>query len=68
MEGIPVIALTILVSMCLAGLFISIFVLEFFRNKERGNERDSLLPFTDELPEATNKSSEQDKDNGYRNQ
>lgn len=43
-----VIALTILVSSCLAGIFIFCFAGEFRRSKRSSPERDSLLPFDDD--------------------
>jgi len=45
-----VIALTILVSSCLAGIFIFCFVGEFMRSRNSSPERDSLLPLDDETP------------------
>lgn len=43
-----VIALTILVSLCLAGIFICCFIAEFRRSKNSSPERDSLLPLDDQ--------------------
>jgi hypothetical protein len=43
-----VIALTILVSSCLAGIFIFCFIGELRRSKNSSPERDSLLPFHDD--------------------
>ncbi len=42
-----VIALTILVSSCLAGIFIVCFAAELFRSRHSSPERDSLLPLDD---------------------
>ena len=39
-----VIALTILVSSCLAGIFIACFAMEVYRARRSSPERDSLLP------------------------
>ena len=39
-----VLALTILVSSCLAGIFILCFAVEIRRNRRGSLERDSLLP------------------------
>jgi hypothetical protein len=39
-----VLALTILVSSCLAGIFIACFVMEIRRARRTSPERDSLLP------------------------
>lgn len=39
-----VLALTILVSTSLAGIFIACFVMELRRNRHGSPERDSLLP------------------------
>jgi len=46
----PVIALTILVSSCLAGIFIVCCVSEFRRSRHSSPERDSLLPLDDDRP------------------
>ncbi|MBK1882107.1 hypothetical protein JIN85_06765 [Luteolibacter pohnpeiensis] len=46
-----VIALTILISSCLAGVFIVCFALEIRRSKDSSPERDSLLPLDDPSPE-----------------
>ena len=43
-----VIALTILVSSCLAGIFILCFAGEFRRSRRSSPERDSLLPLDDD--------------------
>lgn len=43
-----VIALTILVSSCLAGIFICCFAAEFRRSRRSSPERDSLLPLDDD--------------------
>ncbi|MBB5351636.1 hypothetical protein HNR46_001875 [Haloferula luteola] len=43
-----VIALTIFVSSCLAGIFVVCFIGESRRSKSSSPERDSLLPFNDE--------------------
>ena len=45
-----VIALTILVSSCLAGIFICCFAGEFRRSRRSSPERDSLLPLDDDTP------------------
>lgn len=45
-----VIALTILVSSCLAGIFILCFVGELRRSRNSSPERDSLLPLDDDKP------------------
>ncbi len=45
-----VLALTILISVCLAGIFIVCFVAELKRNKRRGIEHDALLPLEDDAP------------------
>lgn len=39
-----VLALTILISSCLAGMFVACFVMEIRRSKSSSPERDSLLP------------------------
>lgn len=45
-----VLALTILVSSCLAGIFIFCFAGEFRRSRRSSPERDSLLPLDDDTP------------------
>lgn len=42
------IALTILVSLCLAGIFICCFIGEMRRGRKSSPERDSLLPLDDD--------------------
>lgn len=48
-----VLALTILISACLAGIFIACFAAEVFRARRSSPERDSLLPL-DDAPPAPN--------------
>lgn len=43
-----VLALTILISSCLAGIFIVCFAMESKRGGKSSMERDSLLPFDSE--------------------
>ncbi len=45
-----VLALTILVSSCLAGIFIACFAMEVMRSRRTSPERDSLLPLDPENP------------------
>lgn len=45
-----VLALTILVSSCLAGIFIACFALEIRRSRRSSPERDSLLPLDPGTP------------------
>lgn len=45
-----VLALTILVSSCLAGIFIACFAVEIRRARRTSPERDSLLPLDNGLP------------------
>ena len=45
-----VLALTILVSSCLAGIFIACFAMEIRRARRSSPERDSLLPLDPETP------------------
>ena len=47
-----VLALTIMVSSCLTGLFIVCFALELGRNRRSSPERDSLLPLDPAAPPA----------------
>jgi hypothetical protein len=42
-----VIAITLLVSLCLAGIFIVSFACESRRQRKRSLERESLLPLDD---------------------
>jgi len=53
---VNVLAVTILVSSCLAGIFVICFAAEAFRSKRRSLERDSLLPL-DISPERKPPSS-----------
>lgn len=46
-----VIALTILVSSCLAGIFIACFAMEVHRSRRSSPERDSLLPLEGDSPQ-----------------
>lgn len=48
-----VLALTILVSSCLAGIFIACFAVEIRRARRTSPERDSLLPLDPETPPVT---------------
>jgi hypothetical protein len=48
-----VLALTILVSSCLAGIFIACFTMEIRRARRTSPERDSLLPLDPESPVFT---------------
>lgn len=43
-----VLSLTLLISLCLAGIFIVAFAFESTRRGKRSIERESLLPFDDE--------------------
>ena len=45
-----VLALTILVSTSLAGIFIACFAMELKRNRYGSSERDSLLPLDNKAP------------------
>jgi hypothetical protein len=45
-----VLALTILISSCLAGIFIACFAAEVRRGRRSSPERDSLLPLDPEPP------------------
>lgn len=45
-----VLALTILVSSCLAGIFIACFAVEIRRARRTSPERDSLLPLEADAP------------------
>lgn len=51
--GIPpvslmnVLSVTLLVSLCLTGIFVAAFLFEHLRRRETGPEHDSLLPLDD---------------------
>jgi hypothetical protein len=47
-----VLALTILISSCLAGIFIACFAMEIRRARRSSPERDSLLPLDPQSPPA----------------
>ena len=49
-----VLALTILISSCLAGVFIACFAAEIRRARRTSLERDSLLPLDSEAPRTEN--------------
>ena len=53
-----VLALTILVSSCLAGIFIACFAMEIRRARRTSPERDSLLPLDPESPPIITPQSE----------
>lgn len=53
-----VLALTILVSSCLAGIFIACFAIEIRRARRTSPERDSLLPLDLENPVPSPKTAE----------
>jgi len=48
-----ILALTILISSCLAGIFIACFAMEVRRGRRSSPERDSLLPLDPETPAPT---------------
>ncbi len=45
-----VLAVTILISLCLAGIFVCCFAAECLRSRRSSPERDSLLPLDDTSP------------------
>jgi hypothetical protein len=53
--SMDVIALTILVSSCLAGIFVACFAAEIRRTRRSSPERDSLLPL-DSAPKPSSDS------------
>jgi hypothetical protein len=53
---VTVLALTILVSSCLAGIFIACFAMEIRRGKRSSPERDSLLPLDPESPSHSHRN------------
>lgn len=42
-----VLSVTLLVSLCLTGIFVAAFLFEHLRRRETGPEQDSLLPLDD---------------------
>lgn len=50
-----VLALTILISTCLAGIFVCCFALEARRTRRGSLERDSLLPLNDDSASGTSR-------------
>ena len=42
-----VLSVTLLVSLCLTGIFVAAFLAEHLRRRETGPEHDSLLPLDD---------------------
>ncbi|MBK1789812.1 hypothetical protein [Persicirhabdus sediminis] len=48
-----VLALTILISTLLAGIFVACFFMEWKNVRERSIEQDSLLPLDDDTPPAS---------------
>ncbi len=48
-----VLALTILISTSLAGIFIACFAMEWRRGKDSSPERDSLLPLDNSAPKPS---------------
>lgn len=53
-----VLSLTILVSSCLAGIFIACFAMEIRRGARSSPERDSLLPLDTDTPSENPTPSE----------
>jgi len=53
-----VLALTILVSSCLAGIFIACFAMEIRRARRSSPERDSLLPLDSKTPAVSNPTAD----------
>jgi hypothetical protein len=49
-DSMDALALTIFISICLAGIFIVCFASEWRRSKNSSPERDSLLPLEDDSP------------------
>ncbi len=54
----PVLELTIFISLLLAVIFIVCFVMEAWRNKSQGIEQTSLLPLADDDADITKMKSE----------
>jgi len=61
----PVLQLTIFISIILAVIFIVCFVMEAWRNKNQGVEQTSLLPLADDdadISKMSNETEEKPKD------
>ena len=54
-RAVNVLALTIFISSCLAGIFICCFAIECRRSRHRSLERDSLLPLCDSDHDAAHR-------------
>ena len=52
-DSMDVLALTIFISSCLAGIFIVCFAGEWRRSKHSSPERDSLLPLDEDPPSTS---------------
>lgn len=58
-DPMPVLQLTIFISILLAVIFVTCFALEAWRNKGRGSDRTALLPLLeDEEPISKNKHTD----------
>jgi hypothetical protein len=48
--AVNVLLITLIVSLCLTGLFVAAFLSDHLRRRDSGPERDSLLPLDDPSP------------------
>jgi hypothetical protein len=47
---VNVLSVTLIVSLCLTGIFVAAFLFSHLRRKDSGPERESLLPLDDDAP------------------
>lgn len=52
-----VLSVTLIVSLCLTGIFVAAFLFSHLRRRDSGPERESLLPLDDDPPAAPAKLS-----------
>ena len=59
-----VLELTILISVCLAAIFIVCFIGELRKPRKRGIEHHALMPLEDDMPISNPPSTDQDNTTG----
>jgi hypothetical protein len=47
-----VLSVTLIVSLCLTGIFVAAFLFSHLRRRDSGPERESLMPLDDDTPAA----------------
>lgn len=60
--SVPVLQLTIFISLILAAVFVVCFTLEILRNKGRGTDRSALLPLLEDEDQENSLHSTKSKD------